>query len=1017
MRRRVPASLVQQGIWFTEQVGGAGSAYHMPLTIRLEGDVDVRALVDACAAVVSRHQVLGGAFEEHGGVPCLVDATARPAVTHVNLAGSPAGEVERRLAELVRRETLRPFDLRRGPLVRFTLCALGGSRFELVVVVHHLAFDGQSKDVLVRDLAALYGSLARGSAAELQSLPSYADQVANEQRRVAGALATAEELWARRWRGPDGVVLPGLARSDVGVEGGESCDLALHQGTSAALDAASEALGASRFELLLTALHALLHRYGNGEATVAIDISTRTPLTRDCVGAFVNELPVTSRHSSGQTFADLLRATRAELRELYPLRDVPLARTVSGIKPRVALAPVSLSYRRRTGEPGFAGLSTSVDWMLFNLAARNALHLQVVDGPGSLAASLQYSPRALDPAAADRIASHFVTLLRAGLAQPDARVTDLPLLSEDERERLLVGGPAPEQDRGATVVELFAAQATRTPDAVAVDGLTYAELDAAARRLAGRLRAEGLRPGDVVAIGGERSPELVAGLLGVLLAGAAYLPLDPAHPPARLAAIAADAGARLLLTQERLRPRFADVPARVVPLDGGASPPFAWEPRPADLAYVISTSGSTGRPKCVEVEHGALANLLRAMGRLLGAGPGDAWLAVTSPSFDISALELLLPLATGGRVVLAGDGLVRDGAGLVRLVRDRGVTHVQATPSLWRLLLEAGFDEPGVVALCGGETLPAALARELRPRVARLLNVYGPTESTIWSTAWEVPVEAAAVSIGAPVDRTRVYVLDERLDLVPAGLEGELCIGGAGVARGYRGRPDLTAERFVADPFGPPGARLYRTGDHVRWRSDGVLEFLGRADGQVKVRGHRVELGEIEAALLDHPSVGQAAVVLREDGPGEPGLVAYLVPRTPEGQPDLPDAADVRAHLARTLPDAMLPSAIVTLDRLPLTVSGKLDRAALPEPPRRRVEPVQPAAWSGLARDVRDICCEVMKLDDIQPDESLFDLGGHSLTMTMIASRIRKRLRRELPLHVFYDEPTIAGIVQALGEG
>jgi amino acid adenylation domain-containing protein len=456
------------------------------------------------------------------------------------------------------------------------------------------------------------------------------------------------------------------------------------------------------------------------------------------------------------------------------------------------------------------------------------------------------------------------------------------------------------------------------------------------------------------------------------------------------------------------------VAARVVPLDGGGSGAFASMPRPGDLAYVISTSGSTGRPKGVEVEHGALANLLHAMGGLLGAGPDHAWLAVTSPSFDISALELLLPLTAGGRVVLAEDGATRDPEALVRLVRARGVTHVQATPSLWRLLLEAGFDEPGVVGLCGGEALPAALARELRPRVARLLNGYGPTETTLYSTVWEVPAEVASVSIGRPIDRTRVAVLDERLDLVPAGLEGELCIGGAGVARGYRGRPSLTAERFVADPHGPPGARLYRTGDRVRWRPDGQLEFLGRADGQVKVRGHRVELGEIEAALLDHASVSQAAAVLRQgepDEPGEPRLVAYVVARGGR-----PDAAEVHAHLARTLPDAMLPSAIVVLERLPLTVGGKLDRGALPEPPRPRVEPVAPAAWSEVARGVRDICCEVMKLDDIQPDESLFDLGGHSLTMTMIASRIRKRLRRELPLHVFYDEPTIAGIVQALDE-
>jgi len=1013
MRRRVPASLVQQGIWFTEQVGGAGSAYHMPLTIRLEGDLDVRALVDACAAVVSRHQVLAGAFEEHDGVPCLVGAGARPQVAHVNLAGAPDGEVEARLAELVRRETLRPFDLRRGPLVRFTLCTLAPERYTLVVVVHHVAFDGQSKDVLVRDLAGLYGALARGASADLPALPTFDDQVANEQRRVVAALAIAQERWARRWRPAAGVVLPGLTRADVGVEGGEAFELVLDGEVAAALDRAAEALGASRFELLLTALQALLHRYGNEEATVAIDLSTRTPLTRDCVGLFVNELPVAARRAHGQTFVDLLRATRAELRELYPVRDVPMARTVSGLRPRVALAPVSVSYRRRSGDPGFAGLATSVDWMLFNLAARNALHLQVVDGPRSLAASLQYSPRAIDRRAVANAAGHLVTLLGAALARPETPVADLPLLDARERSRLLRAEPAVDFGAG-TVPELFAAQAARMPAAVAATcggaRLTYAELLATARGVAGRLRDAGLRPGGLVAVCAERSLELLAGLLGVLEAGGAYLPLDPAHPGSRLSGIVADAPAGLLLARDGLAARFAGGPARVVPLElapgaGGAGVPAG----ASSLAYVIHTSGSTGRPKGVAVEHGSLANVLLAMRDALGAGPGDVWLALTSPSFDISALELFLPLVTGGQVVIARDADARDGAALMRLVREHGVTHVQATPSSWRLLLEAGFDEPGAVALCGGEPLPLPLARELRGRVTRLVNVYGPTETTVWSTLWEVPAGVDSISIGRPIANTRVYVVDDRLELAPEGLEGELCIAGDGLARGYLGRPDATAERFAPSPFGPPGSRLYRTGDRARWRADGTLAFHGRTDGQVKVRGHRVELGEVEAALLGHPDVAQGAVLLRSDGPGEPRLVAYLVSRGAALE-----AADVREHLARTLPEPMLPSAFVTLDRLPLTASGKLDRAALPAPPARPQAPADPAVYDGLARDVRDICCEVMKLDDIQPDESLFDLGGHSLTMTMIASRIRKRLRLELPLHVFYDEPTIAGIVQAL---
>jgi amino acid adenylation domain-containing protein len=754
---------------------------------------------------------------------------------------------------------------------------------------------------------------------------------------------------------------------------------------------------------------------------VAIDLATRTPETRECVGLFVNELPLASRPSSTATFRELLDATRADLRELYPYREVPLARAVPGIRPRLALAGVSMSYRRRSAAPRFAGLETSIDWMVFNGAARSALHLQVVDGPDALAASLQYSPDAIDAGGAARIAGHLLALLRGAVADPASRVAALPLLPREERERLIgewnVTATGP---RGpATVPRLFEAQVARSPGATAVVAgdarMTYAELHAAANRLAHRLRGAGVRPGTLVAVGVERSLELVVALLAVLEAGGAYLPLDPGHPAARLALVLADAGAPLVLTQRRLADRFAGSAAEVLALDDGGrldgvpatdpAPPAG----PGDLAYVIYTSGSTGRPKGVEIEHRSLANVVGAFRDALGAGSRDVWLAATSPSFDISALELFLPIVSGGRLVVAGESDVRDGAALVRLVREHAVTHVQATPSGWRLLLEAGFDERGVVALCGGEPLPVPLARDLRGRVARILNVYGPTETTVWSTLAEVAPDAGEVTIGRPIASTRVYLLDGRLELVPSGLPGELCIGGAGLARGYRRRPGLTAERFVPDPHGPPGARLYRTGDRARHRPDGRLEFLGRTDHQVKIRGHRVELGEIEAVLLGHPRVGQAAVALRPDPAGGQRLVAYLV--LAGGGPA---TAEIRQHLGRALPEAMVPASFVTLEALPLTPNGKLDRAALPEPPAREAAAAPAASVVGLAKDVGDICREVMRIDDIQPDESLFDLGGHSLTMTMIASRIRKRLRKELPLHVFYDAPTIAGIVEAL---
>jgi amino acid adenylation domain-containing protein len=993
----VETSPAQQGVWFTEQVGGAGTAYHMPLAIWLEGELNVRALVDACDAVVARHPALAAAVEDRDGVPHLVAARERP---RVEAAAEAPGE-------LIRRETLRPFDLRRGPLARLTLGEMAPGRWLLLVVAHHVVFDGGSKDVLVRDLAACYAAFVAGEAPALPALPRASAERLTEDRLIA-----ARAFWADRWPAPEEVVLPGLSHAGRRAAPGESLDMVLDE-------ALLPDLGASRFELLLAALQALLRRYGSEEVTLAVDLGTRTEATHDHVGLFVNELPLTARPSPRTTFRELLAATRAELRELYGVRDVPLARAVGGLGPRVALASVSLSYRRRSVCPAFPGLAASVDWMMFNGTARNALHVQAVDGPEGLALSLQHSPAAIARPYVERIAGHLETLLAGVAADPDARLGELPVLGDGERRQVLVEWNAPAAARPAvTLPRLFEARAASSPGAVALvfEGreLTYAGLNGAANRVAHRLLRAGAGPGTLVAVCAERSPEMVVGLLGVLKAGAAYLPLDPGHPPDRLAFTLADAGVRLLLAQERLLARLPDGGASALPLDRPEAFAALSEVDPAppegpgDLAYVIYTSGSTGRPKGVEIEHRSLLNVLLAVGEVLGAGAGDAWLGLTAPSFDISALELFLPLLSGGRVVLSGERDARDGAALLRLVRERGVTHVQATPSGWRLLLAAGFDDRSVVALCGGEPLPPPLARDLAPRAARLLNMYGPTETTVWSTMAEV---GEGVTIGRPLAGTRVVAVDEEGEPVPAGVPGELCIGGAGVARGYRGRPALTAERFVPDPFGAPGERWYRTGDRGRRRLDGEIEFMGRTDHQVKVRGHRVELGEIETVLMEHPGVARAAVLLREEEDGDQRLVAYVV----AARGGTPGPAELREHLARTLPEHMVPGVFVALERVPLTANGKLDRGALPEPPRRRdPDGEEPAVASGLTRDVGEICREVMRLDDLQPDEDLFELGGHSLTMTLIASRIRKRLRREVPLNVFFDTPTVAGIVHAL---
>jgi amino acid adenylation domain-containing protein len=707
---------------------------------------------------------------------------------------------------------------------------------------------------------------------------------------------------------------------------------------------------------------------------VAVDLGTRTDAEVDRIGLYVNELPVTGRPAPAATFAGYVRQLRGELRELYRHRSVPLARAVPGLRPTVALAPVTLTYRRRIATPDFPGLRVDVDWVVFNGFARGALRVHLVDGPDALDVMLQYAPETVAPQAVQRIAGHWLTVLEAALSTVDTPLAELPLL--DAAELATVTGNRSTVDYpDVTVLDLVA---TQPPDAVAIAGsMSYGELDAAANRVAYRLRANGIGPGDVVGVSLARGPDLVAALLGVLKAGAAYLPLDPAHPARRREEILADAGA---------------VP---LPSEIGAAPPVPLPVvGPDDRAYVIYTSGSTGRPKGVAIGHRALANLLLSMGDELEAKQDTRFLALTSISFDISALELFLPLTVGGAVVLADADEVRDGAALCRLVQRHGVTHVQATPSGWRMLCEAGFAAPSVVALAGGEALPPALAKEVRARVGRLFNVYGPTETTIWSTIWPVPSTVDSVAIGRPIANTVAYVLDARGEPVPIGVPGELYLGGAGLALGY---VNGDTQRFPTIR----GERLYRTGDLVRYDEDGLLRYLHRIDDQVKLRGYRIEPGEVEARLLEHPLVSAAAVAVRDER-----LIAYVVGGT-DG---------LREHLAATLPDYMVPAQYVALDRLPLTPNGKLDRRALPDPVAVPAPREPSTVDDPVTAEVAAICAEVLQCDAVGVDENLFDLGAHSLTLTAIASRIRSRLGADLPLHLYFDDPTPAVLAAAVAE-
>jgi amino acid adenylation domain-containing protein len=877
-------------------------------------------------------------------------------------------------------------------------------------VAHHLVFDGASKDVLVRDLAACYDARVSGEEPALPAVPDYAVHVDAETQRVAAAVPGAKSFWADRWR-PQDVVLPGL-NGHRSARDGESVELGLDSG----IREICRDVGVSQFEFLLSVVQVLLFRYGNERPPIAVDLSTRTPQHRNAIGVFVNELPVGITVEPAMTFRALAARVRAELREVYAHWEVPLARAVTGVQPATSLAPVSMSYRDRADAPSFTGLASEVDWMEFNLAARNALHVQVVAGANDLRLSLQYSRHAIQRTAAEQIGRHLKTLLDGVVSRPDTRVADLPLLDEAERRTVLVdwNDTAAEFPDQTTLTALFEAQTERAPHATAVifadTTLSYAELNTRANGLANRLRASGVGCEDIVAICAERSLDLVVGLLGILKAGAAYLPLDPEYPPDRLAFMLSDAGAAAVVTQQRLRGALPDTMEPILlddQLTGGNPEPVAG---PENAAYVIYTSGSTGRPKGVVTAHRAICNRLNWMQRRYRLTADDVVLQKTPTGFDVSVWELFWPLITGARLTLARPGGHKDAGYLRDLIARDGVTTVHFVPSMLAVFL-AEDDVADRTSLqrviCSGEELPADLARRFTGRFdAELHNLYGPTEAAIDVSHWhcEQLDGLARVPIGRPIDNIQLYVLDQEMQPVPPGTPGELYIGGVGLARGYLNRPELTEERFVPNPFGPPGSRLYKTGDLARHRPDGALEFLGRIDTQVKIRGQRVELGEIEAALREHP-VRDAAVALREDRPGDQRLVAYVVPRG-----EAPSAEDLRAGLKRVLPDYMVPATYVVLDALPMTPNGKLDRNALPAPQQEPTKEVSAEPRTDVEKLMATLWQEALGIDRVGIDDDFFDLGGHSLLATRVISRLRRQLPPGSPGITVMDmfaEPTI----------
>ncbi|MCW6011061.1 amino acid adenylation domain-containing protein [Micromonospora sp. CPCC 205371] len=1020
--RPLPLSFGQQRMWFLDRLEPGSTDFNVPMHIRWRGHLDTGALERALDTLVLRHEVLRTRLMTgvDGTAVQVVDPPGRLVLPLVDVSGAPDPETAGR--DLVALDAVAPFDLAEGPLMRAVLIRQAADEHVLALTLHHVVSDEWSAAILRRELTALYGGAA------LPPLPvQYADFAVWQREWLAGEVLDGQlSYWRERLAGLPVLELPtDRPRPAVRSSAGAVVGFEIPVSTVEGLRALSRDSGATMFMTLLAGWSLLLSRYcGTDDVVVGTPVAGRNRAEIEgLIGFFVNTLVMRTDLSGDPAFGELLSRVRRTALDAYAHQDLPFEQLVDALvtkrdRSRSPLFQVLFNYFTDEDDHGPGEGDAPGDGS--DVVTQFDLRLVLVDDGTRLTGGIEYSTALFDASTVRRVADHLATLLGAVAADASLPASRVPLLAEPERDRIVrEWNDTAAETVPASAHETVVAWADQYPDAVAVVSgqrvLTYAGLVSRAAGLARQLRRLGVGPETVVGLCVERGVDMPVAVLAVWLAGGAYVPLDAAYPPERRARMLPAGGASGVWAP---RAAPADLPAGRLPVvvledHAAPAPPPATAPatEPGQTAYVIYTSGSTGTPKGVHVTHGGLANLIEAQRHVFGPETGDraAILQFAPHGFDASVWELVLALANGGPLVVATAAERAEPAALARAVRGHGVRLATLPPSLLDVL------EPG--DLCGLSTLVAAGER-LEPHLAerwhcqyRLVNAYGPTETTVCATAATVAA-GGAPPIGAPLLNTRVFVLDEHLNPVPAGVAGELYVAGDQVARGYGGRPALTAERFVADPFAGDGGRMYRTGDRARWRADGQVEFLGRADDQLKVRGIRIEAGEIEAALVAHPGVRTATVTAWGEI-ADRRLVAYLVPDDPAD--GVPDAAELRDHLRRRLPDFMVPTSYVELAALPVNRNGKIDRAALPAPGEA---PVDLAAFVAPATPTEQILAqiwaEILGREPIGARDDFFELGGHSLLATRLMSRIREVFAAEVALTDFFDHPTVAETAAAI---
>ncbi|MBL8261084.1 MAG: amino acid adenylation domain-containing protein [Xanthomonadaceae bacterium] len=1053
----LPLNSAQRQIWVFERLQPGSGAYLIYESRLLEGELDAQALEGACARLLARHDALRMQFREDAGEPVQqVVEDCGLTITHLDFSGMPEAERDRAVREAVDRQAVDPIDLSRAPLLRVQLIRVTPDRHVLTLVTHHIVADGMSLGVIWAELARDYSDLRAGTEAIRDAALRYADFLLwQHDPAVRERIERQVAFWHDALGGTSGLLdLPtDRPRGAVFSSRGGRHVFALDAGLHARLVELARREGITMFMLMLSAWQALLSRYtGDHDIVVGSPVGNRnSDDLRRMVGLFINTIPLRGDLSGDPAFRELLARNRDHVLRALENAEAPLERVIEGVRIERAPGRAPLFQTMFVLQPKASGSGDemsgirSVGILPATQSARFEMTLSLSEGDDGIDGLIDYGADLFDPDTIERISRHYVTLLRGVCDAPGLPVSRLPLLDADERASLvsLGDGGTVLAGEGDTLQALFAAQVARTPDADALvvpvaDGVrvwSYAQAATQANGIAAWLHAHGIGREDVVAVLADRSAEAVLAVLGTLIAGAAYLPLDPGSPDERLAFLLADSGARALLVPPALSTRAETLLAALadkLPVVHVADLPPA-DAAPAttstasDAAYLIYTSGSTGTPKGVVVEHAGAVNLVRGF-LARHRFEGQRLLMIPPLIFDASVGDVFPVLACGAALVLHPAPTGLGSVELERFCREFGVTAIDAPTALWRRWCEgwalASRNGPLLPSLqlmmIGGESVPVDLVRRFAESTngrVEVCNHYGPTEAsvcaTLLSTRDAAEVIAADLPIGRPLPGVRIYLLDAHGEPVPHGVAGELCIGGFGVARGYLGAPELTVERFVADPFVGGGARMYRTGDLARWTAHGdgapVLQFIGRRDHQVKLRGVRIELGEIDNALASLPGVRAAVTVLREDRPGDRRLVAYVVAE--EGI----DATILRAGLARRLPDAMLPSIYMRLSAMPLNANGKIDRRALPVPAADApAERARRAPATATEETVLAVWRDVLGRDDLGTDDDFFSCGGDSLSTLPLAFKLNAAFGIEVPLSSIFATPTIVGLAETI---